>query len=133
MKANAGLWIDHREAVIVVLAENGEETTMRIKSAAEDAHVGQAANGQVPAGDLQDKAFSQHLAHYYDEVIARLRDAGAIFIIGPGEAKGELKKRFAIHKGDTRTISVETADHMTEPQVVAQIRGHYHASAKRGV
>jgi len=132
MKANAGLWIDHREAVIVVLSENGETTT-RIKSAAEDSHAGQAANGQVPSDDLRDRAFSAHLTRYYDDVIAHLRDAGAIFIIGPGEAKGELKKRFGVHKGDTRLISVETADNMTQPQVVAHIRGHYHAGAKRGV
>lgn len=132
MKANAGLWIDHREAVIVVLSENGETTT-RVQSAAESQRHEQAANGQVPADDLRDKAFSQHLAHYYDEVIARLRDAGSILIIGPGEAKGELKKRFALRKGDTRAISVETADNMTEPQVVAEIRRHYHAGARRGV
>jgi len=132
MKANAGLWIDHREALIVILSESGE-TTARIQSAAEGQRHLQAANGQVPADNLHDNAFSAHLARYYDEVIARLRDAGAILIIGPGEAKGELKKRFAIHKGDTRSISIETADNMTEPQVVAQIRGHYRAGAKRGI
>jgi hypothetical protein len=34
MKAKVGLWIDHREAIIVVLTEKGEETK-RIESTVE--------------------------------------------------------------------------------------------------
>ena len=40
-----------------------------------------------------DNQLGNHLNDYYDEVIAVIRDADAIQIFGPGEAKGELEKR----------------------------------------
>lgn len=140
MKANAGLWIDHREAIIVVLSETGEETK-RIQSTVEKQlrRSSEPSNGafeaqKVPADDSGEREYTGNLAHYYDEIISYLRDAGSILILGPGEAKGELKKRFEKHKGDKRSITMETADKMTEPQVVAQVRHHFHsAAARRGV
>ena len=140
MKANAGLWIDHREAIIVVLSETGEETR-RIQSKVEKQlrRSGESANGTsedqaTQAEDSRDREYAGHLAHYYDEIISYLRDAGSILIFGPGEAKGELKKRFEKHKSDTRTIAMETADKMTEPEVVAQVRQHFHVDVvRRGV
>ena len=140
MRANAGLWIDHREAIIVVLSETGEETK-RIQSSVEWQlrRSGEPSNGsfeaqEMPADDSREREYTGHLAHYYDEIISYLRDVGSILIFGPGEAKGELKKRFEKHKSDTRTIAMETADKMTEPEVVAQVRQHFHADVvRRGV
>ena len=42
---------------------------------------------------------------YYDEVIAVIRDAQAILILGPGEAKGELKKRLERDKLGGRILA----------------------------
>jgi hypothetical protein len=140
MKSNAGLWIDHREAFIVVLSETGQKTK-NIQSTVEK-HLrrsSEPSNGsfeaqEVPADDSQQRAYTGHLAHYYDEIISYLRDSGSILIFGPGEAKGELKKRFERHKNEARTIAIETADKMTEPQIVAQVRHHFHLdAARRGV
>ncbi|MDD5303582.1 MAG: hypothetical protein PHS14_10790 [Elusimicrobia bacterium] len=127
MKTNAGLWIDHREAIIVTLSAGGEETK-RIQSTAVKQHA-----VEMPADDLRQKEFTEHLAHYYDAIIAHLREAGAIVIFGPGEAKGELKKRFETHKSETRAIVMETTDNMTEPQVAARVRHHFHQDLRRGV
>lgn len=137
MKANAGLWIDHREAIIVMLSETGEETR-RIQSKVEKQlrRSDKSANGVLVAqetktDDSRDREFAGHLAHYYDEIISCLRDAGSILILGPGEAKGELKKRFEKHKGDTRPVAMETADKMTESEVVAQVRHHFRPDVVR--
>lgn len=137
MKTNAGLWIDHREAVIVVLSENGEETK-HVKSAVEKQlrRSGEPSEGafeaqQAPADDSRERAYSGHLAHYYDEIVSYLRDAGSILIFGPGEAKGELKKRFEKDKSGARTVEMETADKMTAPQIVAKVRHHFHPEAAR--
>jgi hypothetical protein len=43
--------------------------------------------------DSCQKTFTGHLNSYYDAVLMCLRDAESILIIGPGEAKGELKDR----------------------------------------
>lgn len=137
INANAGLWIDHREAVIVLLSETGEQTK-RIQSTAEKQlrRSGETSKGsfeaqQVPSDDSREREYTGHLVHYYDEIIACLRDAGSIVIFGPGEAKGELKKRFKKHKNDMRTIVVETADKMTEPQVAAHVRHYFNPELTR--
>ena len=92
MTTRVGLWIDHRETVLVTIAD-GVEETKRIDSGMEK-HVrfsGGSRSEQGGGEDQQDRQFTGHLNSYYDEVIACLRDAESIFIFGPGEAKGELE------------------------------------------
>jgi hypothetical protein len=137
MTTNAGLWIDHREAVIVTLTEDGEVTRhihsdleRQARRSGAPEH-GSVKGHQAPVDDIRERDFTGHLAHYYDEVISELRGAGSILIFGPGEAKGELKKRFERHPHDVPTITLETADKMTEPQIVACVRHHFHRDPVR--
>lgn len=58
-------------------------------------------------------------------MIACLRPAEAIMLFGPGEAKGELKKRIERNKLDVRITSFETSDKMTEGQIAQKVRRHY--------
>jgi hypothetical protein len=138
MKAEMGLWIDHREAIIVVLSKAGEEIK-RIASTAEKQlrRSGDPSNGSfeaqdVPADDSREREYAGHLAHFYDEIISYLRAAGSILIFGPGEAKGELKKRVEKDKSDARIVAVERADKMTDPQIVAKVRHYFHHDAATG-
>jgi len=131
MKTNAGVWIDHREAIVVTLSETGEDIQRILSAAEKHRRSGEPSNGQVPPDDQLQKEFTEHLARYYDEIISHLRNAGSILIFGPGEAKGELMKRLEKHKGDQRTLVMETSDNMTEPQVAAQVRHHFHLDASR--
>jgi hypothetical protein len=138
-KVEADLWVDHREALIVVLTKTGEETK-RIQSATQKQlrRSGEPANGrfeyqEVPADDSRQRAYSGYLAHYYDEIVAYLRHAGAILIFGPSEAKGELKKRFEKECPGAHIVTMETTDKMTEPQIVAHVRHHFEVeSAAQG-
>ena len=132
MKTLAGLWIDHREAVIVILSEKGQETR-RIKSDVEKQlrRSGRSPSNapfepqMVSADDSQEREYTGHLANYYDEVISCLRPAEAIMVFGPGEAKGELRKRIERNKLDLRVTSFETSDKMTERQISQKVRRHY--------
>ena len=131
MKTNAGLWLDHREAIIVALTETGEETK-RVESNVEKQirRSSEPADGpfearEVPADDSRQREYAGHLARYYDEIISCLCETKSILIFGPGEAKGELQKRFEMHPCEARRIALETADKMTEPQVVARVRHHF--------
>ena len=47
-------------------------------------------------------------------------------IFGPGEAKGELKKRLKKSKLDGRIARVETVDKMTDRQIAAKVREYFH-------
>jgi hypothetical protein len=132
MKTLAGLWIDHREAVIVLLSEKGQETR-RIKSCVEKQlrRSGRSTSRtafeaqMVPADDCREREYMGHLANYYDEVISCIRAAEAIQLFGPGEAKGELKKRIERNKLDLRVTRFETMDKMTERQISQKVRRHY--------
>jgi stalled ribosome rescue protein Dom34 len=137
LKGEAGIWVDHREALIVILSKTGEETK-RIQSDVQkqlrrtgEPSVGRFEYQEVPADDSRQRAYSGYLARYYDEIVAYLRDAGAILIFGPGEAKGELKKRFEKEKPGAHIVMVETTDKMTEGQIVAHVRHHFELEAAK--
>ena len=76
--------------------------------------------------DQRDRQFAAHLEKYYDEVISHILDADSILIFGPGEAKGELEKRLVTKGLGEHIVGVETTDKMTEPQIAAKVRQHFH-------
>jgi stalled ribosome rescue protein Dom34 len=117
MKTSVGLWIDHRKAVIV-FATNNEEEIKLIHSEFEKPQ-------QSPTDDVRQRELTEHLNQYYDEVISSLRKAEALLIMGPGEAKGELKKRLEKNNHNGCEVEVETADKMTDRQIVAKVRAHF--------
>jgi hypothetical protein len=126
MSGQAGIWIDHRDAFIVFVDEGAEETE-RIKSGVEK-HVrfsGRSASEEGSADDQRDRQFAVHLDSYYDEVIAHVRGAESILLFGPGEAKGELEKRFAGKGLGGRIVGVETTDKMTDRQIAAKVRQYF--------
>lgn len=127
MKKQAGLWIDHREAVIVVLTDKDEKIT-RIKSDAEKQTRfpgGSRKDGLQKTEAVRDKRHEQDLGKYFDDVIASIREAGLIQIFGPGEAKGELVKRLEAEGLKDRIVEVETMDKMTDNQIAAKVRGYF--------
>ena len=132
MKTAVGVWIDHRKAVIVAVSEKGEETKV-IESNVEK-QPGRVAGvrsltpyeaQKVPADDSREREYTGHLHGYYDAVIAAIRDGDAILIFGPGEAKGELKKRLERDRLDGRIVAVETVDKMTDRQIAAKVREYF--------
>ena len=132
MKKNVGLWIDHREAVMVFDSSAGA-VIKRISSGAEK-HAGRVDGVRstvsyesqlVHADDSQQRAFTGHLNHYYDEVIACIHEADSILIFGPGEAKKELKNRLELSKANRPKVTVEVADKMTEPQIAAKVWDYF--------
>jgi hypothetical protein len=132
MGTKVGLWIDHRKAIVIALTDKGEEIRLVVSAIEKQArrslssrHTGPYEPQQVPADDSRQRAFTGHLDIYYDAVIASIRDAESILIFGPGEAKGELKKRLERISLDGRIVGVETVDKMTDRQIAAKIRRHF--------
>lgn len=126
MTRQVGLWIDHRETLVVSLRDQGEATT-RIESGMQK-HVrfsGGNRSEEGSADDQRDRQFTAHLNRYYDDVISHIRDAESILLFGPGEAKVELEKRLASKGLGGRVVGVETVDKMTAPQIAAKVRRHF--------
>jgi hypothetical protein len=136
---NAGVWIDHHKAVIVLTDASAEHTVL-IVSAVEkhpertgDSPLkGRYEAAQVAPDDRRQRALTLHLNVYYDAVIAALRGADALLLLGPGEAKGELKKRLVRQKLGARIRDVLSADRMTDRRIAATVR-EYFATPRRAV
>ena len=126
MEKQAGLWIDHRKAIIVLL-DGTREVTREIDSGVEKRVrlTGRTSSEDGSTEDVRDRQFGLHINSYYDQVITVLRQADSILILGPGEAKNELHKRLE-HAGlKERILAVESADRLTERQVAAKVRERF--------
>jgi hypothetical protein len=126
------VWIDHRKAVVVSISGNGEEI-QELRSDVEKQHgrfggvrsVIPREAQNMAADDSQEREFTGELNVFYDAVLASTKDAESIVLLGPGEAKGELKKRFEKHHLAHLLAGVETADKMTVPQIAAKVRNFF--------
>ena len=127
MTTRAGLWIDHRKAVIVLVSDEGEET--RVIESNVERHVRYSRGAQREPEDTRERRFGGELSQFYDEVIACIHDVEAILIFGPGEAKGELKARLERSNRGDRVLAIETVDKMTDRQIAARVRRHFSGGA----
>ncbi len=136
MKKEIGLWIDHREAVLVVLDRRcrrdqayhlERRKTYSLLRPFPLQNPGRIK--EVTAEDQRDRKFGNELNKYYNEVIAAVRDADTIQIFGPGEAKGELKKRIERDGLKAHILVIETVDKMTDRQIAAKVREHFLAES----
>jgi hypothetical protein len=124
MKTEVGLWIDHRKAVIAIIAGTNEELKQIDSNMEKQVRYSGAAQ-EHSAEDQRDRRFKGHLNKYYDEVIACIRDADSILIFGPGEAKIELEERMGHETIRGRVVGVETVDKMTDRQIAARARERF--------
>jgi hypothetical protein len=138
MATKAGVWIDHKQAIVVLVTGKEKE----IKKIAFD--IGQpirAAGGsrstkpykpkEFVAEDTLERKLGNDRKDYYDDVIASLRGADAILILGPGEAKGEFLKRLQSKKLRGVNVELETVDKMTDRQIAAKVVLHFAGPSKR--
>jgi hypothetical protein len=132
MKTKVGLWIDHRKTIVVTVTDKGEEIGLIIsrvekqpRRSGDSPLKGSYEPHHVAAQDSRQRAFTGHLNIYYDAVIASIRDAEAILIFGPGEAKGELKERLKKQGLGGRIVGVEAVDRMTDRQIAVKVRQYF--------
>ncbi len=121
MKIEAGIWIDHGRAYIMILNNKRDEYRQIINNKEiENRYSG--GSRDWPSEDRQDRKYIEQLNRYYDEVIECVSNANSILIFGPGEAKTEFKKRLENVGFGDRVVGVETCGKLTEPQIAVKIR-----------
>lgn len=133
MKGQVGVWIDYERAVIV--AWEGHEPRMKTIESSIDGKVrfegetDQAGRfgGQFVTNERSlEKRRKQQITLFAKQVVAHLSTADEIVIFGPAEMKTALKKMI-----DEQPIlaprlkGVETADSMTDNQIVAWVKDYY--------
>jgi hypothetical protein len=124
MNHKVGIWIDHKKAVVVSASASGV-TVNTLES-----EVGPHTRYSGPPDGGGEKKYEarhdQHLDRYYDEVITLLGQPEALLILGPGEAKLQLKERLSRSKTlSDRVVRIETTDKLTDPQIIAKVKEHY--------
>ena len=123
------VWIDHNRAVVAAI-EDGEESLETIRSSA-GSRVRPSKGGEtVPPSDGQGqinerrrgRRYEQLLSHFYRDVIRHIGRPDELVVMGPAQAKQELKTE--IEESLLRDVHVvlETAGEMTDPQVMARLR-----------
>ena len=132
MKPKAGMWIDHKKAIVITMNEKGEEmqeilsdVETQPRRSGDSPMKGHYESLQVPADDRRQKNFTGQINIYYDAVISSLGDAESVLIFGPGQAKDELRERLQGSNRNGLAIEMETVDKMTEPQIAAKIHQYF--------
>lgn len=125
-KREAGVWIDHRKAVIVTVTGDELETKQIQSNMEKHVRFSSGSSQDGSAEDMRDRQFDSHLNSFYDEVIAAIGEVESILIMGPGEAKGELVKRLERNEPGRRIVGIETADKMTDRQIAEKVRQQFH-------
>ena len=130
MKKEVGVWIDHKKAIVVT--GDGDRIEKLESNMEEFVRTNGGAHGKTPSGalvflpeDQRDRHFVEHLNKYYAGVIAKIRDAEAILIFGPGEAKFELEKRLKPAELHKHVTGIESADKLTDRQIAAKVRNYF--------
>lgn len=131
MKKQAGLWIDHRHAVIVTL--NGQDADVqhvesefekRVRySGASETHDPNANDDS--AEDKRDRRLNDQLTRFYNDVTTHLRDATAVYIMGPAKAKVEFHKHLENQKLPAKILAVEPAEKLSDAQITAKVRQYF--------
>jgi stalled ribosome rescue protein Dom34 len=133
MSRYAGIWIDHRNAVIVILAGE-DQSIIKVESDAEGHYRlkgGAHSKSKIGSQDSmpenkREGRYKHHLQEYYKQVMDAVRDANSIILFGPGEAKHEFLKELGKEKALSGKIAaVETVDKMTDPQIAARVREYF--------
>jgi len=127
MNKRVGLWFDSEMAVIVSITDDGEE--IRIFTTNMDNYVRYSSHipGDGSPEESRDRRYWNHVAEYYDKVIGHIRDAKAIQIFGPDEAKYELEKRLGTAGLAEYIVSIDHADKLTDLQVANRVRERFPA------
>jgi peptide subunit release factor 1 (eRF1) len=110
------IWIDHREAMMITF--RGEAIVAEEELFSE---VGPRTRGGGWAQHRIEAHRHEILKHYYEEVIEHLGPVDEILILGPGQAKQELRKSIEHHKGlRGKVMATHSASRLTEHEVVAE-------------
>jgi len=123
VKQEVGVWIDHKEAF--VLFNGDDKTNAQSPTEKHIRYSEHVSEGASPSEDQRERRHTNRLNQYYDEVIPYLKDATAILIFGPGEAKGEFKKRLETQGFGDRIVGCETVDNLTNNQMVAKVKTYF--------
>lgn len=136
MQKIIGIWVGHKKAAMATLNRAGETTSIREVQSELERHVrlsGGSRTKRTPWGPQQIASDSkmearhrQQLSRFYRKIIDAVAGACKIILMGPGEAKVELKKEMGKSIAVSESlVHMETCDKLTQRQVAARLRDFF--------
>jgi len=115
----AGVWLDNNNAMVIAKNTDEEEYSIQDKLKTKENHGGGSEHSINNARQSENLKFFKSLSGLlmkYDEIL----------LFGPGKSQ----EQFHNHLGDdsqfnNKKISIETADQLTDPQMIAKVRDHF--------
>ena len=137
MQKQVGLWIDHRKAVLITLTDGTESTREIISGFEKRPRFSDNPRAKIPDEkhmavneNSRDRQFENLLEDFYTQVLSQIKDADAIWIIGPGEAKQEFEKFMKNRNLSACIAGVEPVDKLTSRQIASKTRDFF--NVKKG-
>lgn len=129
MTTDVGIWIDHAKAHIITLRTDHEPRFETIESAVEGkrkstGHVRMSPSTQHASGshNKDERWREAMLRQYFERVARKVSAAHRLYIFGPNGGRRDLEARVTDLNPAPTVVAVDAADHMTENQMVAQVR-----------
>jgi len=131
MVFKAGLWIDHKKCVVILINDNKIEKKIINSNAKKHIRRIDGKTYSISfesqkkiADDNQEECFMSLLNMYFDEIILYIHNAEFILIFGPGEAKYEFLKRIN-NKINGHIKEIEEVDKLTDSQIIAKVKDYF--------
>lgn len=131
MGKNVGVWLDKEKAYLISV-NGGKHRIEKIESNVESRvrYEGEKKSYSRIGGAFfnpskkKTKREKHQLNHYLTDLSLKLSGAESILIFGPADVKKELRK-VLIKRKDKPAIYLESAEQMTENQMVARVKDHF--------
>ena len=133
MEKQTGIWIDKEKAVIITLF-NSNHTIKHIESgivtkernSGEGKDFGRFGNQFLNSEKKKENKSKQQTDNYLEKVISDITESDEVVIFGPAEMKTQLEKRMLSRNNiATKLLEVETADNMTDNQLIAWVKEYF--------
>jgi hypothetical protein len=130
MHERCGIWVSHKEAVIVKLSSDSYSID-RIESQAERRHKSTGGvRGKSPyahrsaiSGARDEENRRNDWKRHYQSILKALPQDAEILVMGPGPAKSGFVAFLKEHAGPTlEVVGVQPAAHMTQGQLVERVK-----------
>ncbi len=127
-----GVWIDHKQAFVVEFKASGPKVS-RIASNLQRKHKSTGGfRARRPSGGDGGGAEKKIWGHrmeeihrYYVKVMAKLKNADEILVLGPSTAKIEFSKELSRAFKDRKDVTVVTTSRLTQNQLIKKVTHHF--------
>lgn len=138
MKTQTGIWIDGTKALVVKLTGKEEQLSTVEAEIENRIHKFDEGNKGSFMGTThvnKERTFEERAKHqmkgYLNDVIEKVINTDELFVFGPGEIKIQLREEILNNRDlASKLKSVETADSMTENQIIERVKEFFTSEGK---